>query len=431
MPDISKITLPSGNTYDLKDATARAAIEALEGASYFLGITTTNLTDGSHTSPILINGQPVSPKNGSITIHGESEFIWCGKNKYPLDIITMHVDAGKILLMRSGSGAELTVYVHETTTYEPLFVFSAGDTTSSASSAYVDLDPDWLYFKDNSNNYVKLLNSVADNCTYVVSGSSVYNNDCIWAQFGDLSTLGNLAYKDAVNVASSIVTTGHTVNVAVPANATTVSVGTSEIYPITGTASVISGVVATKKKLSTTSITGTNGTENVVKTLSSSSQKLAITGASVPLPGWSFTMGTGTGNTETLVISGGNNSGTPYTFNYATGGLTNSGNGGSVVTSVSAGSTADVAKVASSATTVATGSVVATTETTNVGATVAIDAAPSGSPTTVGTIASGTTKIKVGTIDSAVTVVTGFGSPATVLKSDATISNTVTYTDHS
>lgn len=428
MPEISKITLPSGNTYDLKDATARAAIEALEGASYFLGITTSSLTDGAHTSPILINGQNVHPKNGNIAIYGKSEFIWCGKNKYPLDLITMYVDAGEILLMRSGSGAELTVYVHETTTYEPLFVFSAGDTTSSASSAYVDLDPDWLYFKDNSNNYVKLLNSVADNCTYVIEGSSAYD-DCIWAQFGDLSNLGDLATKDAVNVASSIVTTGHTVDVVVHGNVTTTNIGTYEMYPVSGTGSAITGVVPTKKKLSTTSITGTNGTETVVKTVSSSSQKLAITGASVPLPGWSFTIG----SNDTLVISGGNNSGTPYTFNYATGGLSDSGSGSSVVTSVSAGSTANVAKVASSATTVATGSVVDTTETSNVGATVAIDAAPSGSPITVGTVLSGVQKVKVGTVDSnsPITVVTGVGTKATVLKSDATITNTVTYIDHS
>lgn len=39
--ELSKITLPSGTTYDLKDAYARAQIEALSGYSVFLGVTTT------------------------------------------------------------------------------------------------------------------------------------------------------------------------------------------------------------------------------------------------------------------------------------------------------------------------------------------------------------------------------------------------------
>ena len=38
MPDISKITLPSGTTYDIKDAAARSA-------KGWIGITTTALTD--------------------------------------------------------------------------------------------------------------------------------------------------------------------------------------------------------------------------------------------------------------------------------------------------------------------------------------------------------------------------------------------------
>jgi hypothetical protein len=43
MPDlyISKITLPSGSTYNIKDAGARKLIEGLSGSTAFLGITTT------------------------------------------------------------------------------------------------------------------------------------------------------------------------------------------------------------------------------------------------------------------------------------------------------------------------------------------------------------------------------------------------------
>ena len=76
MAEISKITLPSGTTYDIKDATARANISALSGALTFLGTTTTALTDGAATSPITIGGSSVTPKAGNVVIYGNSEFVW-------------------------------------------------------------------------------------------------------------------------------------------------------------------------------------------------------------------------------------------------------------------------------------------------------------------------------------------------------------------
>lgn len=80
MADLSKITLPSGTTYNLKDAKAREDIAAIEtaiaGGVSFLGITTTALTDGATTNPITIGGQSVSAINGCIVIYGSKEFIW-------------------------------------------------------------------------------------------------------------------------------------------------------------------------------------------------------------------------------------------------------------------------------------------------------------------------------------------------------------------
>lgn len=71
MADISKITLPSGTTYDIKDASARSA-------KGWIGITTTALTDGATTNPITINGQSVTASAGDITAYGDKEFIWNG-----------------------------------------------------------------------------------------------------------------------------------------------------------------------------------------------------------------------------------------------------------------------------------------------------------------------------------------------------------------
>lgn len=78
MPELSKITLPSGVTYDLKDATARAAIA---GGTSFLGITTTALTDGSTAKSITIDGESVSAVNGGIAIYNNKEFIYADSDE--------------------------------------------------------------------------------------------------------------------------------------------------------------------------------------------------------------------------------------------------------------------------------------------------------------------------------------------------------------
>ena len=78
---ISQITLPSGAstvTYDIKDAGARELISALQNYTDYLGVTTTELTDGASTNPITIEGQPVTAVKGNIANYGSKEFIWNG-----------------------------------------------------------------------------------------------------------------------------------------------------------------------------------------------------------------------------------------------------------------------------------------------------------------------------------------------------------------
>lgn len=78
MADISKITLPSGTTYDIKDAVARMN---QSGAMHYLGVTTTALTDGSTTGTISIDGQTITlgaSDSGAVVIYGENEFVWNG-----------------------------------------------------------------------------------------------------------------------------------------------------------------------------------------------------------------------------------------------------------------------------------------------------------------------------------------------------------------
>lgn len=76
MAEISRITIPVNDvptTFDIKDATARAAIA---GGVSFLGVTTTPLTDGSSASSIVIGGESKTAINGMMVFYGDKEFIF-------------------------------------------------------------------------------------------------------------------------------------------------------------------------------------------------------------------------------------------------------------------------------------------------------------------------------------------------------------------
>ena len=82
IPDISKITLPSGTTYNIKDATARTSIAnintAISGGMHFIGVTTTALIDQATTSSVSIGGSTVTPNNGDVVVYNSKEFVWEG-----------------------------------------------------------------------------------------------------------------------------------------------------------------------------------------------------------------------------------------------------------------------------------------------------------------------------------------------------------------
>ena len=73
MPDISKITLPSGTTYDIKDAVAR---QTAGGGLQFRGVTTTALSDGASTSSYVVGGETLTAANGDLVVYGSKEFLF-------------------------------------------------------------------------------------------------------------------------------------------------------------------------------------------------------------------------------------------------------------------------------------------------------------------------------------------------------------------
>ena len=82
IPEISKITLPSGTVYNIKDQGARDLIEdirtSITSAMSYVGVTTTALTDGATTNPIGIDESSYTAKSGDVAIYSEQEFIFNG-----------------------------------------------------------------------------------------------------------------------------------------------------------------------------------------------------------------------------------------------------------------------------------------------------------------------------------------------------------------
>ena len=87
MPEnyMSKITLPvniNGEIvnveFTIKDAEARQMITDLGNALYWIGVTTTALSEGATTNPISVNGEDVTAKLGGLASYNGMEYAWNG-----------------------------------------------------------------------------------------------------------------------------------------------------------------------------------------------------------------------------------------------------------------------------------------------------------------------------------------------------------------
>lgn len=65
-------------TFDIADAEARQRISELGKALYWAGITTTVLTDGASTNPIVVNGESVTVTAGAVAQYNTVEFAFDG-----------------------------------------------------------------------------------------------------------------------------------------------------------------------------------------------------------------------------------------------------------------------------------------------------------------------------------------------------------------
>lgn len=75
MADISKIKLPSGSVYNIKDEVAR---QTLAGAIKVKGATTTELADEATTNPITINSESYTAIANDAVFYNKKEYVFDG-----------------------------------------------------------------------------------------------------------------------------------------------------------------------------------------------------------------------------------------------------------------------------------------------------------------------------------------------------------------
>lgn len=281
MADISKITLPSGTTYDIKDQGARDLIDALESYSSYLGVTTTALTDGATTNPITIGGQSVTAKKGSIVNYGSKEFIFngtawqefgdlsaLGALAYKDSASGSFTPAGTVSqpsFTGSSSNVTITAADNASGNYQPKGTVSQPSFTGSPSSVTITAS-------DNANGNYQPKGSVsaptisvssAGSTTTVKNPTKVTVAKTVVAQAPSSSShpANNITYYSVANETLSLYQLGYTTGDSITTEDVTVKTGDASYSAsqptFTGTKAQLSGTTTAEGEVSQPTFTGT------------------------------------------------------------------------------------------------------------------------------------------------------------------------------
>lgn len=191
MPEISKITLPSGTSYDIKDSTARQQIEdisrSITGAMSYVGVTTTALSDGATTNPITIDGSTYNAKSGDVAIYGEKEFVFNGTRwnefgdmgslkalAFKDSTTATYTPAGSVS-QPTFTGSESTVAItaadNSNGNYQPKGTVSKPTFTGSASTASGKFTPEGTVALTTGNKTATVSKASSGTATYTPEGT--------------------------------------------------------------------------------------------------------------------------------------------------------------------------------------------------------------------------------------------------------------------
>ena len=163
MADISKIELPSGQVYNIKDAQARSDIEtiqtAIAGGVSFFGITTTEVTDGSSVTSVVVGDKTLSAINGALVIYGDDEFVYSSFDK------KWH------RFGPAGTFRALAYKDNASATYTPAGSVSQPTFTGSSTTSTGAFTPEGSVTFTNTNQTTTVSQASSGTATYTPEGS--------------------------------------------------------------------------------------------------------------------------------------------------------------------------------------------------------------------------------------------------------------------
>ena len=324
MAEISKITLPSGTTYDIKDTQARndiAAIEAaIAGGVTFMGETSTPLTDGATTSQIVINDKTVTAVKGYLVVYNSKEFVYDGTKWIELGDLSLigdlgwkdsasatYTPAGKVSQPTfTGSSSTVTITSADNTSgnYQPKGTVSKPTFTGSSSTFGGSFTPSGsvTVTTNATTNKTAAVSPVSSGTTtYTPSGSVTAPTISVNAA-GSTTTVNSIT---SVGTLPSLTTTVTNENLTIGFDAGTLPVKGSNTIVKTGDATytasaptfsgtgvrLVTGNIAVPNTYTAT-FTGEEGSVSVSGTPSGSVSQPTFTGTKVQLSGSTTASGT-------------------------------------------------------------------------------------------------------------------------------------------
>lgn len=342
MPLISKITLPSGNTYDIKDAWARTQIEAITGGSavVFKGVSSTALTDGGNENPTVNNEEITEKTTGELYFYGQEEFIYGGDNKWhslgpSLSTLgelaykdTVSVNYDKTTAVSSTfTGTEASIDI----SYTPSGTIEGGTFTGSNSTFSGSYTPEGTvsqptftgseltstasYTPAGTVDTPVISLSTAGSTTSINNPTSVTVAKTVAAAAPSGTVNNEITYYDITNQNLTLYKIGYTTGDSITTQAVTVKTGDasyeSSTIDFTGTQGTITSKGTPAGTVSQPTFTGTSATINTSGTPSGSVSEITFTGEQETLTGTVTPAGTVTStvtNTDTAatVVLGNN-----------------------------------------------------------------------------------------------------------------------------
>lgn len=334
MPYISKITLPSGTEYSIKDAQARSQIAALTGgdAVVFIGVSSTELTDGGTETPT-VSGETVTPAIGQLFFYGTEEFIWGSDSKWHAlgsldslgDLAYKNTATGSFtpsgtVSQPTFTGSSSTVTITATNNangnYTPAGTISGGIFTGASMTSTGNFTPSGSVELTNSNVTTTVSAAQSGTATYTPAGSvstptisvssagstttiknptkATVAKTVVAAAPGATAPANNLTYYSVSNENLSLYQLGYTTGDSITTSDVTVKTGdasySSSQPSFTGTgARLVTGNISVP---SSASFSGTQGNVSVSGTTTGSVGEITFSGTKVQLSGSTTASGT-------------------------------------------------------------------------------------------------------------------------------------------